>query len=93
MKKLIPAVLLMIVVLLTGCEKEMSNSNFPTFYVIREKSQDEYQKGRKTAQYYISAYTTDGQHQPSKLQSYWFTLEETFEAGDTLRFTKTLELR
>jgi hypothetical protein len=82
MKKLI-LLLVMVMGISIGCERSLSVSSKPTFFVIQTIRQDNWDKKTNVAQYKLECYTSTGMQ-----KTHWFTLQEGFQVGDTLKFTK-----
>lgn len=86
-KKLI-LILLMTVGITTGCEKSLSRSSKPTFFVIQTITQDYWDKKTNVCRYEIQVWTTYSDGSLAISKNDWFTLQEGFQIGDTLRLTK-----
>jgi hypothetical protein len=66
----------------------MSTSYKPTFFVIDKISQDHWNKRTNVAQYKVQVWTTTNKGTMSYWKHEWFTLQEGFQVGDTLKLTK-----
>ena len=71
-----------------GCDKMISVSFKPTIFIIEEVTQDAQDKKAHVAEYLIREFETqsDGSHNIIKVE--WYALQEGFEVGDTIKFTK-----
>lgn len=87
MKKLI-VILIIVLGLCTGCGKFMSDSDKPPIFVIQKVTQDRFEKELNVAKYKIRIFTFGSQGSPIMSEDKWFTLEEGFQVGDTLKLTK-----
>jgi hypothetical protein len=87
MKKLI---LLFVIVagLSTGCGQGHSTSNKPTFFVVNKKTQNTQEKESNVAKYRLEVWVTTGKEIKYTIKWRWFTLQEGFQVGDTLKLTK-----
>jgi hypothetical protein len=87
MKKLI-LMFVMVVGLSTGCERSLSVSSKPTFFIIEKITQDKWDKQANVTQYKLQIWATTSGGLLSHLEDHWYTLQEGFQVGDTLKFIK-----
>lgn len=87
MKKLI-LLLVMTMGISMGCDRVLSTSQKPTVFTIIKTSQTCQDKQAGVTQYKLQKWTflSDGSRVLSS--SNWYTLQEGFQVGDTLRFMK-----
>jgi hypothetical protein len=87
MKKVI-LILVIITGISTGCERSLSTSTNPTFFVVQTIHQDSWDKQFNVAEYILQMWTTDNKGTLSLAKTRWYTLQEGFQVGDTLVFTQ-----
>lgn len=71
-----------------GCERNLSTSNDPTFFVVEKIRQDSWDKQASVVQYKVQIWITTSGGLLALTTSHWFTLQEGFQVGDTLKFIK-----
>lgn len=91
MKKIIFLLTVLIVLtLLAGCswDKAASTSTAPAYFVIKSMSQSRSDKESNVAKYHLEIWTTDSDGSKIFADTKWYTLEDNYQVGDTLKFIK-----
>lgn len=78
----------MVMGLSIGCERSLSVSSKPVFFVVQKMRQDYWDKQTNVARYKLSEWTTTASGTPFRWDSHWYTLQDDIQVGDTLIFIK-----